>query len=184
MRTRRGFTLIELLVVIAIIAILAAILFPVFSRARMKAFQANCISNLKQIALAEKMYASDYTVVDGCVLTLADNPSSTNVHALTFWAADWNSTPGSRYNVARNSVMYGFDEWHTLIAAHPGLPIERLVWDDVQEARGLAGLRRLTLRAPEAQLGHGQRDQHLLELLSVNTFRMLEVILRKVPSTQ
>ncbi len=57
---RKGFTLIELLVVIAIIAILAAILFPVFSRAREKARQASCQSNLKQIALAMKMYAQDY----------------------------------------------------------------------------------------------------------------------------
>jgi len=57
---RRGFTLIELLVVIAIIAILAAILFPVFARAREKARQASCQSNLKQIALAELMYIQDY----------------------------------------------------------------------------------------------------------------------------
>ena len=57
---RIGFTLIELLVVIAIIAILAAILFPVFARVRTKAQQTNCLSNLKQIAMAEKMYASDY----------------------------------------------------------------------------------------------------------------------------
>jgi prepilin-type N-terminal cleavage/methylation domain-containing protein/prepilin-type processing-associated H-X9-DG protein len=57
---RRGFTLIELLVVIAIIAILAAILFPVFARAREKARQASCQSNEKQIALGLKMYASDY----------------------------------------------------------------------------------------------------------------------------
>ncbi|MCD6352391.1 MAG: DUF1559 domain-containing protein [Armatimonadetes bacterium] len=56
----RGFTLIELLVVIAIIAILAAILFPVFSRAREKARQASCLSNLKQLALATLMYAQDY----------------------------------------------------------------------------------------------------------------------------
>ncbi|MFW5866376.1 MAG: DUF1559 domain-containing protein [Armatimonadota bacterium] len=59
MRTR-GFTLIELLVVIAIIAILAAILFPVFARAREKARQTSCLSNLKQIALGWMMYASDY----------------------------------------------------------------------------------------------------------------------------
>jgi prepilin-type N-terminal cleavage/methylation domain-containing protein/prepilin-type processing-associated H-X9-DG protein len=59
-RRRKGFTLIELLVVIAIIAILAAILFPVFARAREKARQASCSSNLKQLALGMLMYAQDY----------------------------------------------------------------------------------------------------------------------------
>ena len=59
-RQGRGFTLIELLVVIAIIAILAAILFPVFARAREKARQSSCLSNTKQIALAVMMYAQDY----------------------------------------------------------------------------------------------------------------------------
>ena len=57
---RRGFTLIELLVVIAIIAILAAILFPVFARAREKARQASCQSNEKQLSLAVIMYIADY----------------------------------------------------------------------------------------------------------------------------
>jgi len=58
--SKRGFTLIELLVVIAIIAILAAILFPVFARAREKARQITCISNLKELALSMNMYKEDY----------------------------------------------------------------------------------------------------------------------------
>lgn len=59
-RVNGGFTLIELLVVIAILAILAAILFPVFARARSKGYQASCASNLKQIATAIIMYGDDH----------------------------------------------------------------------------------------------------------------------------
>jgi prepilin-type N-terminal cleavage/methylation domain-containing protein len=60
MTTRKGFTLIELLVVIAIIAILAAILFPVFAQAREKARETMCLSNLKQIGLAYDQYIIDF----------------------------------------------------------------------------------------------------------------------------
>jgi prepilin-type N-terminal cleavage/methylation domain-containing protein/prepilin-type processing-associated H-X9-DG protein len=59
-RRRRGFTLIELLVVIAIIAILAAMLFPVFARARESARKIQCLSNVKNIAMAVQMYLTDY----------------------------------------------------------------------------------------------------------------------------
>src|SRR5579883_2805406 len=59
-RSRAAFTLIELLVVIAIIAILAAILFPVFAQAREKARQTSCLSNQKQLALGALMYAQDF----------------------------------------------------------------------------------------------------------------------------
>lgn len=60
MSRKKGFTLIELLVVIAIIAILAAILFPVFAKARDKARQVSCLSNQKQIGLATLQYTQDY----------------------------------------------------------------------------------------------------------------------------
>lgn len=76
---RMGFTLIELLVVIAIIAILAAILFPVFASARAKARQTTCLSNLKQLSLAESMYADDWSnrwPIAGCNSRAAITPKS------------------------------------------------------------------------------------------------------------
>ena len=60
MRSDRKFTLIELLIVIAIIAILAALLLPALSKARSKAYQASCASNLKQIGQASMLYTGDY----------------------------------------------------------------------------------------------------------------------------
>ena len=80
-RLRKGFTLIELLVVIAIIAILAAILFPVFARAREAARQSACQSNLKQLGTAWQMYAQDY---DECVVPYSSSGGSTG------YAIRWN----------------------------------------------------------------------------------------------
>jgi prepilin-type N-terminal cleavage/methylation domain-containing protein/prepilin-type processing-associated H-X9-DG protein len=80
-RNSPAFTLIELLVVIAIIAILAAILFPVFAQAREKARASGCLSNGKQIALAISMYAQDYDEV----FPLSVQGPSTNVLTMTWW---------------------------------------------------------------------------------------------------
>ncbi len=78
-KTRSGFTLIELLVVIAIIAILAAILFPVFAKARENARKATCQSNLKQIGLATMMYVQDYDeIYPGISMATATGQCYTN----------------------------------------------------------------------------------------------------------
>ena len=74
--TRRGFTLIELLVVIAIIAILAAILFPVFAQAREKARQTSCLSNLKQQGTATTMYVQDYDETFPLAIYISSNGSA------------------------------------------------------------------------------------------------------------
>jgi prepilin-type N-terminal cleavage/methylation domain-containing protein/prepilin-type processing-associated H-X9-DG protein len=74
---KRGFTLIELLVVIAIIAILAAILFPVFASALEKARQTMCANSLKQLGLAFTQYAEDY---DERLPGAADGPSGANIY--------------------------------------------------------------------------------------------------------
>ena len=72
---QKGFTLIELLVVIAIIAILAAILFPVFAKAREKARQTTCASNLKQLGSAHMQYAQDYDErLGGAMFTVSTSP--------------------------------------------------------------------------------------------------------------
>lgn len=87
---KRGFTLIELLVVIAIIAILAAILFPVFAQAREKARQSTCLSNIKQIALGALMYVQDY---DECF------PGGPGVGSLWYPGplGSWSSLPTNSY---------------------------------------------------------------------------------------
>jgi prepilin-type N-terminal cleavage/methylation domain-containing protein/prepilin-type processing-associated H-X9-DG protein len=88
-RQQSAFTLIELLVVIAIIAILAAILFPVFAQAREKARQAACMSNSKQIALGARMYMDDYDgSTPGRGRCTGSNPDPQSMGGSSFRRAD------------------------------------------------------------------------------------------------
>jgi prepilin-type N-terminal cleavage/methylation domain-containing protein/prepilin-type processing-associated H-X9-DG protein len=104
MIARRGFTLIELLVVIAIIAILAAILFPVFARAREKARQASCQSNLKQLALGWLMYAQDYDEMSPLGYRRAWNEYDEVLRQqrVNTWAAWWSAI----YPYVKNTQLY------------------------------------------------------------------------------
>jgi prepilin-type N-terminal cleavage/methylation domain-containing protein/prepilin-type processing-associated H-X9-DG protein len=98
---RRGFTLIELLVVIAIIAILAAILFPVFAKAREKARTASCLNNIKQLGLAMMQYSQDYDEYYPKCYT-ADNGAGSNVR--WFWRND--TYPGQLYAYIKNKQVF------------------------------------------------------------------------------
>jgi prepilin-type N-terminal cleavage/methylation domain-containing protein/prepilin-type processing-associated H-X9-DG protein len=131
--TKRGFTLIELLVVIAIIAILAAILFPVFTRAREKAQQTTCLSNMKQLDLAFQMYAQDYDETLPGVAFGAAGPGGQAAWPWTVWpgSVDWcgvfthavqpyiknqqllqcpSDSEGDRWSGA-NGISYGYNEY-------------------------------------------------------------------------
>jgi prepilin-type N-terminal cleavage/methylation domain-containing protein/prepilin-type processing-associated H-X9-DG protein len=105
----RGFTLIELLVVIAIIAILAAILFPVFARAREAARKATCLSNLKQIALAAIMYAQDYDEV----LPIAASTAWNTAHPIV------PASPQPTYHAAATAGLRSKDYWQLADVLRP-----------------------------------------------------------------
>jgi len=109
-RVSRAFTLIELLVVIAIIAILAAILFPVFAQAREKARAITCVSNQKQIALGFMMYIEDYdeTFPQGQYLwNTANTPQFTwadVVYPYTKQGSTWTDASGNTHHSAEGGV--------------------------------------------------------------------------------
>jgi prepilin-type N-terminal cleavage/methylation domain-containing protein len=118
----KGFTLIELLVVIAIIAILAAILFPVFAQAREKARMSVCGSNVKQIALGVMMYAQDYDEVLPSAGSNAANRGrwffQINPYVKNRDIFTCPVLPNSRWNGVSNSNISGFGWSETL--AGPG----------------------------------------------------------------
>ncbi len=109
---KRGFTLIELLVVIAIIAILAAILFPVFARARERARQTSCLNNVRQIMTAMMMYQQDYDeILIMRYYDVEESPGSGN------WVA--------RINWFQAIMPYVMNEQ---VFACPSSPLRRTSW--------------------------------------------------------
>jgi len=109
---KKAFTLIELLVVIAIISILAAILFPVFARARENARRASCMSNLKQIGLGMMMYAQDYDerYPPAYLLTASGgyiNQTNSGMPGARFLTGDA-GTIGSGYNISWMDIIYPY----------------------------------------------------------------------------
>src|SRR5579884_2405452 len=134
MRKRLGFTLIELLVVIAIIAILAAILFPVFAQAREKARQAACLSNEKQIALAFLQYVQDYD---------EKFPGSTDAFKVFDNIPCSSNAPGSWDNPAQADGIFDWS-WEQYDAGKNGEM--RMTWDvQIQPYMKSTG----TLRCPD-----------------------------------
>jgi prepilin-type N-terminal cleavage/methylation domain-containing protein/prepilin-type processing-associated H-X9-DG protein len=115
MKSRNGFTLIELLVVIAIIAILAAILFPVFAKVREKARQTSCSSNMRQLGLGMLQYSQDYD---------EHWPSS---KATSGFAAGW---AGSIYPYVKSKSVFTCPDDNTS-ATSPNVPISYAVNDNI-----------------------------------------------------
>jgi prepilin-type N-terminal cleavage/methylation domain-containing protein/prepilin-type processing-associated H-X9-DG protein len=121
---RRGFTLIELLVVIAIIAILAAILFPVFAKARAKARQTQCLSNVRQLATAHMAYNQDY---DGYFVPVYNDEA---IYAGTgprwIWADQ--IMPYTKNRQIFNCPTNGADDWGTDFVLSPNDPVGCMQW--------------------------------------------------------
>jgi len=176
---RRGFTLIELLVVIAIIAILAAILFPVFAQAREKARQTQCLSNLKQVGTGLMMYTQDYDEMNPPMRNAADtawrdnwadfnNPTfagqtpnfllcltpyvkNNNIYGCPSAPNETTGTPGNQAvtPISRSSFLGNAVVMHRSIAAIPN-PADIVYVQELFNARGMAFLRPLVRNANDA----------------------------------
>ena len=129
--SKKGFTLIELLVVIAIIAILAAILFPVFAKAREKARQTSCLNNVKQLATGMTMYIQDY---DELMVPVAKVPTTTIqdvwVGLIEPYLGNGSSTVARgimkcpSYTYSNVGWSYGYNGWYL----SPGRMVTGLGW--------------------------------------------------------
>ncbi len=145
---RRAFTLIELLVVIAIIAILAAILFPVFAQAKLQAKKAASISNQKQMGLSLLMYTNDsddlYPRTDGCTLNDSFNPIYDNQPAGTNPMPFCDGTNGQNGGYAFRDNHYSWGKWvqpyvkNTQLFFHPVIQKDPVGWNQGEVDGGYA----------------------------------------------
>jgi prepilin-type N-terminal cleavage/methylation domain-containing protein/prepilin-type processing-associated H-X9-DG protein len=182
-KQRSAFTLIELLVVVAIIAILAAILFPVFAQAREKGRQATCVSNLRQLGTATLLYAQDYDETYPMLesggtqrLTTANlldpyiKTSKKNVNAGggNLWPEDsiWRCPSGQTYNSGNlRSYFTVAYNWLYLTQVNPGSKgdFKGKQYDWMQGGRALAAVAQPAETVIFADAGHsdgpgGKRD--------------------------
>ncbi|NUP99938.1 MAG: DUF1559 domain-containing protein [Armatimonadetes bacterium] len=148
---RRAFTLIELLVVIAIIAILAAILFPVFAKAREKARQSSCMSNIKQLALSTMQYVQDYDEM----FFLRSYPAASPTPAGAIWCISPAGQPSlldpymkstqisycpsqgqTRLGYGYNGILCVGNSWSPVAMAAIKTPADMMMWcDDTNGSR-------------------------------------------------
>ncbi len=137
MSRRNGFTLIELLVVIAIIAILAAILFPVFAKAREKARQTSCLSNVRQLVNACMQYAQDY---DECF------PASYTLGSAKYWT-------DLIYPYCKNQQVFTCPSWRTYWLGYGyNYSFLTLNWHNSPNAYTLGGIPMAVITNPAATI--------------------------------